>query len=313
MMRSLLSRLWLMTTAAMLCGCGHTQETPAGTAPEQSPVVRIDTLIGKPLKPEVYDSIRPGLEAWRSLNRLSSDLNIAADDSLMYGFAASRPYAVFMPDVLAQDTAFDGLTVPALRGAKAVYGIISPFRQPVVTVDSVVLVALNHYLGAGYPGYEGLPETLRRFKTPERIPFDVTEAAIAASISAAPGTSDKLLAQMVYEGALALVVQERTGADETSVMGWTDEEYTQAGELLSDVWRDLVNRDLLFANDRQVTARLMDPRNTPEGYPPRLGRWIGMQICRAWLDKHPGSAPDDILDQAVYLSPTLLPDAGFNP
>ncbi len=40
-------------------------------------------------------------------------------------------------------------------------------------VDTVVIVALNHYLGSDYEGYASFPDHLRRLKSAERLPLDV--------------------------------------------------------------------------------------------------------------------------------------------
>ena len=70
-----------------------------------------------------------------------------------------------------------GLELPRRRYASVVWG--KP--QSIIFVDSVMLIALNHYLGAEYEGYSHFPLYSRLVKEPAIMPFDISEALIATA------------------------------------------------------------------------------------------------------------------------------------
>lgn len=324
--RIMLRFVTILLCLSLLAGCT--------TAPQRIdstplPIIRLDRAIADPasITAQQYDSLRPGLEAWRFLNSLSSQNFYPDEDSVLSMFAASRAYQVFAPDV---ERLFNSDSTVALQLGYvrdhipgfnySVYGIISPFSTGVVTVDTVMLIGLNHYLGSDYEGYKGFPQAIRSLKQPERIAYDVAEAALAAQYpyDHAADTEGWLLSRMAYDGALALALLEAVpGADDATVNGWSADQLALADSRFAEYWHTLLGRDMLYSTDPLDVSRMLDPSVTtsvihPEA-PGRLGRYIGMRIGRAWLREHPDSLATALLRPSYYLSPTLLSDASFTP
>lgn len=316
-----------LISALLLSACTHYNSSDT-SVDEAAPVTvtRLDVAIGDTISPEDYRALRPGLEAWRFINMASSVSSIAFDDSVMGGMAASEAYRVFEPDVRRiigdnLDEVEKQLGVVRQRMPEfnySVYAVVSPFGKSVMTVDSVILIALNHYLGEDYQGYEGFPEAVRRLKTPGRIVYDVTEAVINARCpyAYAEDVNRYAVSRIAYDGALALAVEELVaGADDASVMGWREEDLRKAQKELAVYWNDLLRRDLLYSSDPLDAARMLDATGNSMSVisdcPPRIGRWIGMGIGRAWLDSHPGATVSDLLKPSYYLNPSIMQDSGY--
>lgn len=252
-------------------------------------------------------------------------------DELLEWWASSQPVAVFTPDV---DSVFTdtlevgkilgnilykadqaGIVLPERRYATVVYGR----PRSVLFVDSVMLIALNHYLGFDYPGYSHWPVFMRINKTPQAMPYDLAEALVATSYPySLEGEDATLLSRMVYEGVLAhakmsLVPQ----ADIAGTLGYTDAEMKWLDENERSIWRSLVQKQLLYDTSDDVAGRIISP--APEVYivdpvsPGRVGRFIGYQIVEDYLKKNPDKKLPEMLKPEFYKGNTVLVASEYNP
>ncbi|MDE6279717.1 MAG: hypothetical protein K2M05_07060 [Paramuribaculum sp.] len=199
-----------------------------------------------------------------------------------------------------------------------VYGVVWPFRQTVMVGDSLVMVALNHYLGPDYEGYSGLPIYQKALKTPDRIVYDVAEAWVSSRFPYKNDMGVKVSNRMFYEGALLLRIKEATGVEnEWELLGMTPEEWQTAKSAEADVWRELAARQLLFSDSPEVEMKLFDPApSTVLGnmvLPGRIGRFMGIRMVESYLASHPGETPQSILDSEVYNDRDVMRLSGYSP
>ncbi len=286
-----------------LTGCSK----PQGNSGPGSDIVRLDkALRADSIVPDLYEAT----DAWLLATRGYIPASTGERDSMIKAEMASRAWQVFGPDI---DRRLPSLARAAsqlgnIDGFPArIYGIVSPYNQSVVVVDTIVLVALNHYLGADYEGYASMPDHISRNKTIDRLPLDVAEAWTATRLPF-PDTipSPTLLSRMAYEGAILALVSDRTGVgDGPLLLGWTPGEWTDAVAHESEAWKRLVGSDLLFSDNPAIISRLMAPAPASPDISPdapgRLGRFIGLRMVRA-----SGLRPDSILSSGAYLSTDLM-------
>jgi len=205
-----------------------------------------------------------------------------------------------------------GLHLPRRRYAAVVHGRSSS----VVFVDSVMLIALNHYLGAAYPGYSHWPAYRRADKTPARLPYDLAEALVATEYPYSPSEST-VLSRMLYEGVLSLVRQTLAGGDRAASLGYDGKQMDMLEEHEAELWKILVGRGLLYDTSAMTADRLFAPAPATtllgSGIPGRAGRFIGRCIVDAYIDRHPEVTLSYLLSPDFYASPSALADAGYNP
>lgn len=199
-----------------------------------------------------------------------------------------------------------------------VYGVVWPFRQTVMVGDSLVMVALNHYLGADYEGYAGLPVYQKALKTPDRIVYDVAEAWISSRYPYKNNVGLKVSNRMFYEGALLLSIKEATGVEnEWQLLGMTLEEWQTAKSAEADVWRELAASQLLFSDSPEAEMKLFDPApSTVVGsmaLPGRMGRYVGIRMVESYLASHPGETPQSVLSSEVYNDRDVMRLSGYRP
>jgi len=252
-------------------------------------------------------------------------------DELLEAWASSQPVAVFTPDVdsVFTDTLFVGkvlgnilhnadevgLSFPDRRYATVVYGR----PESMLFVDSVMLIALNHYLGFDYPGYSHWPVFMRINKTPKALPYDLAEALVATSYPyTLHGEDATLLSRMVYEGALAhakmsLVPQ----SDLAEALGYTDAEMKWLSDNEHSIWRSIVQKQLLYDTSEEVVSRIISP--APEVFivdpvsPGRVGRYIGFRIVEDYLKNNPDKTLSFILSIDFYKGNSALIESEYNP
>lgn len=199
-----------------------------------------------------------------------------------------------------------------------VYTLISPYRQSIMTVNSTALfIALNHYMGSEYAPYESFPAYERRNKTPERIPYDVTEAIIRAKYPFEP-ESASLLNVLAYEGAVKiLTMQSIKEPSLATALGWTDEQIKWAYDNEHAAWTTMAEREMIYSESGVLKTQMTGPAPSTSALHPdspgRLGIFLGLRLIDSYLQNNPNTKASDFLNKRVYNSQTLLRDSGYRP
>lgn len=189
--------------------------------------------------------------------------------------------------------------------------------QSVVVSDSLVLVALNHYLGADYAGYNGLPDYLRRLKTLDRLPSDVVEAVISVNNPYDPAANERLANRMLYDGAILYAIHRMLPDTPLDVLGgWTKEEFDWLESNESRIYGAMIENELLYSTSEDDMQRLLDPAPaTPAinaNAPGRAARYIGYRIAEKYADAHDS---DDIVSRMLsadwYNGSNTLAESGY--
>lgn len=204
-----------------------------------------------------------------------------------------------------------GLSLPRRHYAAVVWGR----QESIVFCDSVMLIALNHYLGEDFPGYSHLEGYMRRYKTPENLPVDIAEALVATRYPYEGLPESCVLSRLLYEGALAEAKMRLTGRSAACVLGYTDEEYSGLLERESDIWRVLVARQLLYSALPLDADRLVQPAPSSSvvasDIPGRVGRFVGYRIVESYLKANGGVSLPQLLSPAFYNSDETLRNSGY--
>lgn len=245
-------------------------------------------------------------------------------------YAASPAVQVFTPDVISAYPDLGGLasalggietgikTVLPAISAHRYYTIVSPYSQSVyIYADSIVFIALNHYMGEDYEGYRGrFADYEKRLKTPSRIPLDVAQALIASAFPyEAPRDGATLASHMLYEGAVALVCAEVAGVSDAEILGYSPAQWRWLDENKSELWKALLGRNLLYSTSPADAARLISPAPSTSSLHPqapgRAGRYLGLEIVRAYLASHPDTDLSRLLSLAFYADDRTVAESGF--
>ncbi len=310
--------------ALWLVSCSH------GRSSVEAPVVRLDRILASysqcsPARQAVIlDSVRPEAEAMFAVLGVDS-----VSPAVLDSWSRSRVVEVFQPAVDSVYPDISGVArqighimekarvelpgLPDLDFATVVWG--NP--RPVVRVDSVVLVALNHFLGVDYPGYAQWPDFRRANKTPRMLPYAVAAAITATQYPMEQTEDATLLNWMLYEGALVearlrLVPDARL--DEA--LGYSPEQLKFADEHISEIWQEMSVKRMIYDTDPLLIDRMVAPAPSSPVLltkaPGRMGVYIGYRIVKDYLSRYPGTTLAALLSKDFYANQQSLIKSGFS-
>ncbi len=163
----------------------------------------------------------------------------------------------------------------------------------VVLTDTLLLLGLDNYLGAQHHFYEQIPKYVAADLDKKYL---VSDVASAYTNKVVPRSKDRsFLAQMIYYGKqLYLKDKLMPSVPDAVIMGYSQDEFDWAIANEEPMWRNFIEQEHLYSTDRELAARFLDPAPFSKfglelidnESPGRVGRYIGWQIVRAFMDRN---------------------------
>lgn len=191
------------------------------------------------------------------------------------------------------------------------------YEQPVWIKDTVMVVALDVYLGKDFFLYPhlGLPQYKIRCMAPEYVATDILKAMYFEEVWPNP-KQKTLLDRMIAGGKLLYYLDAVLPATPDSIkLCYTEKKLEWAEENEKQVWAFIVQNELLYATDFTTQSNLIQDGPFTTGFsnksPSRLGAFIGWKIIRAYMAKHPETS----LQELMNLNDTqlILQQSGYKP
>lgn len=189
------------------------------------------------------------------------------------------------------------------------------YRNKIIVTDSLVLIALDNYLGRDHRFYENISRFYAVNMKPEQVVSDLAELyAFKKVIQVPPRT---FLEEMVYQGKILyykdLMIPFKPDA---SKIGYTPEQLKWAKDNEASVWTYFIEKEILYSTDAKLNSRFINPAPYSKFYleldnesPGRIGAYMGWQIVRAYADNS-----GDNLDAIMRKSATeLFEESKFKP
>ncbi len=185
-----------------------------------------------------------------------------------------------------------------------VYTYISDlyYEKPIIIYDSVIIIALDVYLGADFTKYRslGLPYYKIRRMTSENIVIDVMKVLYQQSIY--KHTKQKTLVDRMISGGKLMYYLDATlpGIPDSLKIGYTTAQMKWVEENSSNVWAFLVKNQLFYSPNYKVQSNFIEDGPFTSGFsnesPSRIGIWLGWQIVREYMKKNPEISLVDLID-----------------
>lgn len=187
------------------------------------------------------------------------------------------------------------------------------YESRIILVDSLLLIGLDNYLGEDHHFYEGMQRYIATSLDKKFMTSDVA-SAFAKKVISYP-RNRTLLSRMVYYGKeLYLKDKLIPSASDAQKIGYSEEEIEWARANEEQMWKYFVERELLYSTDTGLDRKFLDPApftkfglELDNESPGRLGRYMGWQIVRAFMEKtNTGlgqmldTPADEILKQSNY-------------
>ncbi len=167
------------------------------------------------------------------------------------------------------------------------------YNNKVIYANDKLIVALELFLGNKHKFYVDFPEYIRQnFEERQMMP----EVASSFALGILPSPSDKtLLSEMIYYGK-ELYIKDLLLNDnftDAEKIGYTPEHIAWSNENEAFIWSYFVEKQLLYSTDSKLPNRFVNVAPFSKFYleidnesPGRIGRWIGWQIVRSFMENN---------------------------
>lgn len=178
------------------------------------------------------------------------------------------------------------------------------YQNKAIVADTLLVLGLDTYLGPDHEFYQGIKRYVSKNLKPSQIAPDVA-TAYAQQLISRPRNRD-FLAQMIYFGKeLYLKDIWLPGSSEADRIGYTEEEIQWVLDNEEEMWRYFIENELLYSTDPKLTGRFINPAPFSKFYleidnesPGMVGRFIGWQIVRSYMEKNDVTVPQLMIKSA---------------
>ena len=167
------------------------------------------------------------------------------------------------------------------------------YQIKTVYSDSLLLISLDTFLGADHSLYNGIPSYIRKELDQKFITSQIAEKFATYIIP--PAEDRTFLSQMIFEGK-KMYFQDLLLPHESDAIkiAYTLEELSWVNQNELFIWQYFIERQILYKTEPDFAQRLIEPAPFSKFYleldnesPGRVGRWIGWQIVRSFIDQNP--------------------------
>ena len=189
------------------------------------------------------------------------------------------------------------------------------YRDKTIVNDSLVLIALDNYLGASHEFYQNIPMYIGANMTKNQIVVDVTNGYANKYIFQTNRRT--LLNEMIYFGKLLyfkdVMIPFESAAER---IGYTENQIKWAEANESEIWSYFIEKELLYSTDPKLPNRFIADAPFSKFYleldnesPGRLGQYLGWQIVKAYAE----TTGEDILKIMQTEPDVIFTKANFKP
>lgn len=191
------------------------------------------------------------------------------------------------------------------------------YEQPIIRRDSVLVIALDDYLGKDFLPYSWLniPLYHRRCMQKAFIPVDVVRAIYNHNFKP-PYHSGTLLDRMIELGKRLYFLDAMLPKVPDSLkICYTSRQMNWIEKYKRDVWAALIKNSLLYSTNYMMINKMSQPGPFSDGFsrnsPPAMAKWFGWQIVREFMVKHPKTTLLQLLKMKD--SQAILQESGYKP
>jgi len=166
------------------------------------------------------------------------------------------------------------------------------YDYQVVPRKDGLYIAIDTYLGSDSELYLGINKYIRNQLKIEKLPADV--ALAYAKLFVPKSMERSLLENMVYHGKLHYLQKQFVPElEEELLFGYTKEKYDFTVSNEQQMWRYLIDEELLYDTDSSLLTRFILPAPFSKFYlevdqqtPGGVGRYLGYRIVEAYVENN---------------------------
>lgn len=163
-----------------------------------------------------------------------------------------------------------------------------------VTIDSVLGIGLDMYLGKDFPVYSMLPDypayMIRKFSKEYITTNSIQVLSLQMYPAAEP--SEQLIAQLVSAGKHQYFLEQvLPDVPDSTRLGYSKDQMEWCFDSEQMVWQFFIQQNLLYKADWQSNMHFINDgpstQGMPEGSPGRIGAFVGWRIVTQYMKQHP--------------------------
>ena len=178
---------------------------------------------------------------------------------------------------------------------------IAPFNYNVMTMDSILGIGLDMYLGEDYNYYSTLelPQYLIRSFRQEYIVRDCIKGWFQSEWNV-PANANDMLSNMIYQGKLLYFSQALAPQmHDTIRLGYSAAQLQWCMDNEQKVWQFFIEQKLLYNKTPGTFMKFINDGNSTNGFPQeapaKLGGFIGWQIVQSYMNANPNQSLEQLL------------------
>lgn len=180
--------------------------------------------------------------------------------------------------------------------------MISGLETDLVVTDSLIIVGLDYYQGAGAKYKPNLYEYMQKRYQPQFIvPSVMLLYGIDSRVNKTDMSDKTMLADMVTYGKAYYFAKHLMPCTPDSVfIGYSAQEMADARYNRVTIWKKLVESEVLFATDQRTKQRYISERpktfEVGDQCPGRIGTWVGWEIVKAYMKRTPETTLPQLME-----------------
>lgn len=191
---------------------------------------------------------------------------------------------------------------------------ISGLGNAIVTVDSLISISLDCFLGEGYELY---PSRYNRYELPHHNRSHIVPAVAGALLnnSLEPQRGERLLDAMIYEGKKLFLLSALLNTDDAArLMVYSPEQVAWCNDNEANIWSAIVEQNHLYTSDNITVRKYIQPApftaTLTSDAPGRVGCWVGWRIYQRYVEKS-GLSPAELVND-LSSPQEILSVSGYN-
>ena len=196
--------------------------------------------------------------------------------------------------------------------------VISGLDNDLFVSDSLIIVSLDYYLGAGAKYRPDVyAYLLRQYEKENIVPSCMLIYGIGNRFNSTDLQDKTVLADMIAYGKSYYFAKHMLPCVPDSVFTWYTPEEIQGARKNQDlIWARLIQDKVLYATSHMMKQKYLGERpktlEVGEKCPGRIGQWIGWQIVNAYMDAHPEITLPQMMNtgdaQKIFKESTYKPE-----
>ncbi|MCC5917698.1 MAG: hypothetical protein JJU02_10290 [Cryomorphaceae bacterium] len=194
------------------------------------------------------------------------------------------------------------------------------FDFPIIYVDSLqsAFISLDLFLGKDHPAYAKNAEYLNFRHDAEQLPIALARELINQKIRY--DVSDmSFINEVIFHGKKLYALEKLIpGLSERELLNYNEDHIVFCVENERIMWRFFIEQDIIFNQQGEYKRRFIEPAPFSKFYmefdnqtPGQVGQWIGWQIVKKYMKKHPGKELSDLLKEEDHRG--IFAASGYKP